>query len=300
MTPSRPLPLSVCICTRNRAASLRRALESLARQRHEGDWEILLVDNGSTDDTRIVAAELARCLPLRYTWEPLPGLSRGRNRALSEAAGNLLVFTDDDIEFDEGWLDSYVRAAESFSDVDFFGGRILPKWSSAPPRWLHDDRLELIAGLLGHYDQGNEVRLLAADEPLPFGASFALRRRLIEVVGAFRLDLGVRDSVPGRGEETDYMLRAIECGARGVYVGDAVCRHHVDPARLRLPHLFRYGFHKGREVHDLGGDGRASGSVLVAIAFLGRGARQLLLGRGDRFRQCVINSGIQIGLLRAR
>jgi len=291
--------ISVCICTRNRAASLKRTLASLAQQTFAGPWELVVVDNGSSDATREIA-EGFTAAPMRYLLEPQPGLSRARNRALAAAEGELLVFTDDDVEVDAGWLAAFASAAERFLEAGFFGGRILPRWPGTPPRWMHDPRLDLIAGLLVYYDLGEEVRPLRAADPLPFGASFALRRSLAAVAGTFRTDLGVTGTAPGRGEETDFLRRACQLGISGAYVGDALCHHAVDTKRFRLRHLFRYGFHKGLELRRTRAAGEVEGSPLTAVLYMLRGARQLVLGRGDRFRQCIIHSGIQMGIHSAR
>lgn len=288
--------ISVCICTYNRAGSLARTLETLQKQRGCDDleWELLLIDNNSTDQTRHVAERYSGTLPLRYFFEPKQGLSNARNRALQEYRGELLVFTDDDVVLDATWLGEFSRAEESFAAADYFGGRILPLWNGDKPGWLKDPTLALISGVLVRYDLGENNRLIAGGDPAPFGASFAVRRGLAEAVGLFSPALGVDGSNAARGEETEYLHRASAMDASGAYVGKALCYHVQDPMRFKLRNLYQYGFATGRTECLLGAS--AVGSRFAEVVFLIKGLWQLCKGRGDRFRQCIINAGIQKGL----
>lgn len=289
--------MSVCICTYNRAASLRRTLQSLAAQT-EVEWnnfEVVIIDNNCTDDTEAVVATFYGRLPLRIVRERQQGLAHARNRALADATGDVVLFTDDDVRLDPSWLAAYARAVAAFPTSDFFGGRILPDWGVRKPYWVGDKPIDLLDGVLVWYDHGLETRLVLADETLPCGASFAISRALAERTGLFRPDLGRNGTDLGRGEETEFLMRARAAGATGVYVGEALCWHAVDPRRLTLTSLFRYGLASGR-AHNAMSRAPHHGSLQRAVGFLLRGAYQLVKGRGDRFRQSIINSGFQIGL----
>ena len=292
------LLITVCICTYNRAERLAAALESLTSLQDPGGlrWELLLIDNNSSDDTRSVAESFSNRLPLRYVFEVRQGLSHARNRAIEECRSEVLLFTDDDVIVDQGWLREYGEAVRTFSDADYFGGRILPLWPSGRPRWLRQEPMPLLAGLFVWYDLGDQTREFRKGELLPYGASFALRRRLFERLEPFRGDLGVSGTAIGRGEEAEYLSRAALQGSRGIYVGKAVCLHWVDPGRLRLGYMYRYGVQKGVEEVVRNGAETTSTSVYGQLGYGLRGMYQLLKGRGDRFRQCVINMGIQRGL----
>lgn len=295
-----PLPpaVSVCICTYNRADLLKHTLETLAAQ-EQVDWtriEVIVVDNNCTDDTPAVLDRFADKLPLRRVVETAQGLSNARNRAMAEARGEWTLFTDDDVLLDASWLAAYQAAFERYPEADFAGGRIEPDWRHGAPNWYRGDRLQLLDGVLVRCDKGETTRFLGDCETLFLGASFALRANLTDRVGAFRADLGVSGKKLGRGEETDFMLRAKKMGANGLYVADSRCRHPVDPRRLTLLALFRYGVVSG-EAHRAISDKEASGSLAHMLGFLVRGFYQLVKGRGDRFRDCVINAGVQKGLL---
>lgn len=293
--------ISVAICTYNRASSLATTLGSLTRLADVAalDWELLVIDNNSTDDTSSIVDSYASALPLRYFFESVQGLSAARNRAIREYRGEILLFTDDDVTVDSKWLFAHSAACRSYPLAGYYGGRIVPSYPNGRPRWLTDEgeKLSLIDGLLVRFHLGETVRPFAPDDPTPFGANFALRRSLIDRVGEFRRDLGVTGSVPGRGEEADYLDRAIAIGATGVYVGSAIVNHATDRSRLTLPYLYQYGRQKGIAARRTGSG--QSGSLADALLFLLRGFWQILKGRGDRFRQCIINCGIQMALWRS-
>jgi glycosyltransferase involved in cell wall biosynthesis len=294
------VPLSVVICTWNRAESLRRTLDSLCQiEALESPWELLVIDNNSTDQTREVVESFRDRLPLRYIFEREQGLSVARNRALREFTGDVLVFTDDDVRVDRGWLAAAAAAIEAHPAIGFLGGRVKPSYPYGRPRWLLEEDLALLSGVLVHYDFGEIVRELSETDPLPVGAFFGLTRRCIESVGLFRKDLGVKGKGIGRGEETDFLERARAAGWSGLYVGTALVHHETDPRRLRLGYLYRYGIESGRAA-ALRNPSLVTPSWLGARArqtsFALRGLWQLMKGRGDRFRQCVINIGVVRGL----
>lgn len=296
------MTITVAICTYNRRASLERTLATLACARVPPgcDWEVVVVDNNSTENIASIVEVLQGALPLRYIPERQQGLSHARNRALREARGDVVIFTDDDMDVAPGWLEEYSAALDRFQRADYFGGRILPQWSGEPPRWWSGQAMDLLDGLLGRYELGEEVRTYSPGDPLPYGGNFALRRRLFERVGRFRPDLGVSGPTPGRGEETEYLKRARMAGFQGVYVGKAVCLHRIDAGRFQLRFLYEYGVQKGiAEIRTRGVGAVEAGSRCEGPVFLLRGIAQLLRGRRDRFYQCVVNMGIASGVRRA-
>ena len=292
MSPS----ASVCICTYNRSESLQRTLNSFASQIgiDLGLVEVLVVDNNCTDGTLTVVEAFRERLPIRRVMESRQGLAYARNRAVTDFRGDVLLFVDDDVRLGPGWLAAYQDAFHRFQDADYFGGRILPDWGKAKPRWIRDKPLSLIDGALVWFDHGSETRPVRATEPTPFGASFAIRRRLFEKIGLFRVDLGTGGTGLGRWEETEFLIRAREAGAQGVYVGEALCFHAYDPRRFTLAALYRHGISCGRSYNATVARPHC-GSYPAAAWCVLRGLYQALKGRGDRFRQCVINAGIEVG-----
>ena len=294
--PPRP-KISVCICTYNRCRSLKRTLASLVEQ-DAAAWEkseLVVVDNNCTDATVQVVDEFSGRLPLRLVNARQQGLSHARNCAMAEARGDWVLFTDDDVMLDSGWLSNFLTSVQEHPDAAFAGGRILPAWHGSPPPWFKGERLALLDGLLVWYDLGPDNRPMMPGDPSPFGASFAINQRFARDVGLFRTDLGVSGDSPGRGEETEFVGRLRDDGHRGIYVGRAICYHYAETDRFAALALYRHGRAKAREEILTRRDGRA-GSRRNALMFLVRGLVQLARGRGDRFRQCIINAGIQHGL----
>jgi glycosyltransferase involved in cell wall biosynthesis len=288
--------ISVCICTYNRSEKLRRTLGSLAGQKdiNLGAMEVLVVDNNCTDGTVDLVEAFRERLPIRRVTENRQGLAHARNRAVAEFRGDFLLFTDDDVRLSPGWVAGYQDAICRFPEAEYFGGRILPDWGQAKPQWIGEEPLPLIDGVLVWFDHGVETRPLSATDPPPFGASFAVKRSLFEKIGRFRVDLGTGGTGLGRGEETEFLMRARDSGVHGVYVGEALCFHNYDPQRLRLRELYHYGMMSGKSYNAMFGR-TGYGSYRSAGWFVLRGLYQMVKGRGDRFRQCIINAGFQVG-----
>jgi hypothetical protein len=201
------------------------------------------------------------------------------------------------VQLDRGFLAAWLAALRSRTGLAYAGGRLLPDWDGPPPRWFRNEKLSLLDGALVWFDLGPQVRRFAADDPTPFGANFAVRRDFALGLGGFSAELGVKGRGQGRGEETDFLLRARACGAEGLYVGTALSRHRVARERFRLSALFRYGLASGLAYRAIV-DRQAQGAYVASLAYLARGAWQALKGRGDRLRQCVINAGIEAALAR--
>lgn len=294
-SPGRAGRLSVAICTYNRCDSLALTLESLVSQSYASkhNYELLIVDNNCSDDTARIVHSYSERLPIRHVVESKQGLSHARNRAVEEFTGDALLFTDDDVTLERHWLFEYAVAIGRYPEADIFGGRSLAAFESRRPAWLVDSNLALLSGVLVNFDYGKCTRPFAKCEPGPVGASFAVRRRLLDEIGGFRADLGRVGMVPGRGEETEFFDRSVRRGAQRIYVGSALCWHRVDPERLTLRALYRHGLEKGR-AHAVMGDVKAK-PMTKAFSFLVRGLGQLAKGRGDRARQCVINAGMVVG-----
>ena len=179
--------LSVIIPTRNRSKYLSALLDSLFLQEAGSfAWEILVVDNASTDYTHDVAQEKIRhsSIPLRYVYEPKPGLHQGRHRGTREADGELIAFLDDDTVLTPEWISGVDLILSKKADAVV--SRIIPKWEESPPKWLTsliaDGRLSLLTLL----DLGDEPKQI--DPLLVWGASFFIRRSLVYELGGFHPD----------------------------------------------------------------------------------------------------------------
>lgn len=237
--------ITVVLCTYNRSELLSKALNSVAGQMlpRSIEWEVLVVDNNSTDRTPEVVADFCRQYPgrFRYLFEPQPGLSRARNAGIQAATGDILAFMDDDVTVETTWLQNLTEAMQN-GDWAGAGGRVLPTWSSSPPRWLSvKGRYALAPFAL--FDVGSEAGPLA--EP-PFGANMAFRKAMFEKYGAFRIDLGRCPGSLMSNEDTEFGRRLLTAGEHLYYEPSAVVYHPVPENRLQKKYLLAWWFDKGR------------------------------------------------------
>ncbi len=137
----RTLDATVLIATYNRSRLLDETLTSLAA--HAGlaalTWEVIVIDNNSTDDTRSTVERHARHFPvsLRYLEERQQGRSSALNTGIAHARGQVLAFTDDDVRVQDGWLDAACGPLLGQPPAaDYTGGPVRPIWEVPPPRWL--------------------------------------------------------------------------------------------------------------------------------------------------------------------
>jgi len=238
------MDVAIIICTYNRADNLRRTLEVMCALQVPADlqWEVVVVDNNSTDATRAVCVEVGGRLPLRYIFEPRQGKSHALNRAVAETTAPLLTFTDDDVDVDGEWLLHIWDAAQRHPQASFFGGRILPRWEAPPPRWLAQNSARLLRGVAVHYDSGKTEHLLSGKvKLLCFGANLVLRRSVFDRGIHFPEHVGPNGEIPMRGEETELMQQILALGNHGVYVPNALV-HHRNPAQRMTERYLREWF----------------------------------------------------------
>ena len=165
---------TVIICTRNRAASLARTLSSLATsaKRVREPWELIIVDNGSTDHTRDVVESFAAELPLARIDQPIPGLSNARNAGVAAAHGNYILWTDDDVIVDERWLTAWFATFKRRPHDVVFGGRSEPLLEEPHQPWFHANMGNL-ASLLAIWDEPTWGEVTV--ERIPYGLNYAIR-----------------------------------------------------------------------------------------------------------------------------
>ncbi len=232
---------SVVVCTRNQCAKLARMLASMAAMTVPPGlaWELLVVDNGSTDATPATIAAFADRLPIRRVGQPLAGLSNARNAAIAAATGRYIAWTDDDVLVAPGWLAAFAAAFAAYPDAALFAGRITPVLEPPTPDWFRA-ALPDLHYLLAARDFGPvPVPLSVAGERLPFGASFAVRTPEQRQF-PYDPDLGV---APGRrrgGEESAVAAAILNAGHSGWWVPDAEVEHLIASDRQTTAYIEHY------------------------------------------------------------
>lgn len=237
--------LTIIICTRNGAARLPAALKSLNKlELSNAAVEIVIVDNGSSDDTALVVRQAQRQSPqcIHYIFEPRPGLSVARNHGIAFASGKLVAFIDDDAEVTRFWFTGIRQAFDSPCKPTAVVGPILPRTPLIFPDWFP----QRLISHLSIMNRGSQARLLHYPN-YGFGANMAFRREVFDELKGFDTSLGRSPQAPFRtGEETDFFLRIERNGGRIFYTPKAIVRHTVPPERLNPTWLMRQTYWIGR------------------------------------------------------
>ena len=221
--------ITVAVCTRNRAAALSRLLQSLERL-HPVDctWGLLIVDNGSTDDTQDVIKQFEALLPVRMVLEPRPGLAIARNTAVACAQGEYMVCTDDDVVVRADWLRSYAAAFSRWPDAALFGGRIIPVLEEPVTPWFPDAMPHLGLPLAARNLADTPIALRPDSDTIPFGANYAVRTA-VQRLFPFDPKLGL--GTLHFGEETTCFKAMLRAGHAGCWLPDCVVEHMISPGR---------------------------------------------------------------------
>lgn len=221
--------LSVAICTFNRAPLLRKCLDGLTEQTTQQEkLQVIVVDNNSSDDTAAVTTEYQTALPgLTYVFEEKQGLSRARNRAITEASAPIIIFIDDDAIPYADWAEKFIEAFEQFPDCAIIGGESEPMFEADRPDWLDDDLLKLYSCGLCYSD---DYHRLQGKEWL-VECNLGYRIESLKAAGGFSERLGRNGSLllSGDGAVNELIAHA---GGKMLYTPYAKVKHLVPTSRL--------------------------------------------------------------------
>ena len=233
------MDFTVIICTYNRDKNLPKCIAALEQQEDVNDikWEVLIVDNNSSDETKKMVMGLAEQskLTIRYSFEPEQGLNHARNRGMRESKGTYFSYIDDDIIVSKNWLHAMHQALTD-NDADAMGGRIHLDPSIKLPTWISKN--SGMYGFLGFQDFGEQAMQVDGVRQYPFGGNMAFNRSVIERVGFFNTQLGRKGEGTKKGElfkgaETDYFHRLASLeNAKIFYTPDSIVYHHILPHQL--------------------------------------------------------------------
>ncbi len=223
--------VSIVICTFNRAVLVKDAIDSFFKMDFPTNlkFELVIVNNNSTDDTEKIVFEIKKRRPVKYVFEPFPGLSLARNRGISESKGNIIAFVDDDIFFDRLWLKNLALAFEEFPLADGLAGRIEAVFESPRPAWLTDSRLEHHG--FGATRFGSCAKRIQFPE-YPHGGNMAFRRQALVSTTGFSENLGRRPNSLLSNEEKEFFIRFEKMGFKVVYCPSSLIQHRIQKSRM--------------------------------------------------------------------
>lgn len=259
MASRKELPLiSVVICTYNRADLLAALLQTVCNQMSTAcAYEIIIVDNNSSDTTPLVGQEFAARYPhVRYCVETNQGHSHARNRGWQEAKGEYVAYLDDDCKAPPHWLRTADEIIRTVAPM-VFGGPYLATYHSSKPAWFKDE--------YGSYIPCRTATFINETPDLLHGGNLFIARRLLAQIGGFDVSLGMSGHKRGYGDETE-LLRYLHTTlpATTFYYDPALWVYHlVRPEKMQLGWLLRDRFIQGRNIHQVYGATNRSWLVLI-------------------------------------
>jgi glycosyltransferase involved in cell wall biosynthesis len=292
------MKITIAICTWNRCRLLRQTLNSLTALSVPAgtDWEVLVVDNRSTDSTPHVIHSFRDTLPLRYVFESRQGHSVSRNAAVAEASGEYILWTDNDVIVDRNWAAAYLDGFHRFPEAAYFGGKILPVFEAGMPEWLAQTWAKCRA-VYAARDLG-EREMTLAENVYPYGANFAIR---LEVQRQFLFDADQGRKGHGMlGEDEIAVLRRIhEAGYSGVWLPRAIVQHVIPANRATPAYVRRYFIGQGHNNIVQGKVRKSAGqalreSVSNQVAWL----RKRPFARPEEWVSHLIRAGLSWGEFR--
>jgi len=245
------MDISVILCTWNNASRLKITLERFLRIDFPlpASWELIVVNNNSSDATEEVVSGFLDRLPINYVVETSQGLSHARNAGLRQATGDLIVFTDDDVGPCNDWLNIYWNFYLKNTDNYFWGGPIQSEFE-VPPK--DHDLIRLAPCSVKGLDWGDDERVLEVGEYF-VSANWACSSVNLKEVGFFDVSLGL-NPLSGKvlvGEETDLMDRLKATGCKPLYLPEARILHFVPESKMTLEHIASRAEAAGRALANL-------------------------------------------------
>lgn len=231
---------------------MRKALLDLAGQDAVEHicFEVVIVDNNSTDNTKQICEEFVAQYPglFHYITEEEQGKTFALNSGIRASKGNIIAFTDDDVEIDKRWLSSIKQATETYPDCRAFGGRVIPVWPDTVPRWVvREGDYKNTWGAIVEHDFGNMATSYRQEAGnYPCGANMYFSKEIFKQFGCFNESLngGVKN-IPML-EDIEFCKRLLDNCENIIYIPDTIVYHPVIPERLTKKYFRKHFFKSGR------------------------------------------------------
>lgn len=234
-----PYKVSAVICSYNRARFIINAVESIFGQEYDKRlYEVIVVDNNSTDNTLRLLAEYKAKHPdynFSYYTEHNQGVAYTRTRCAKEAKGEIVAYLDDDSTAQPGWLASIAAFFDTHPATWSVGGKITPRFLTGIPDWYS----KYFFGLVGNFDQGPSVKKMTGAR-YPCGANMAFRKKVFDEIGYFNTDLGRRGSGLLANEEKDIYLRILAHHHDVHYLPHVEVLHSVEANKFDKAYVRRH------------------------------------------------------------
>jgi glycosyltransferase involved in cell wall biosynthesis len=242
--------LTVFIATYNGEKTLPAVLNEYCKQDlPKEEWKLILIDNGSTDNTKEIIEKFLPLLPLTYVFEPRKGKNAALNTGLSYAEGDLLVFSDDDVLPDVNWLKELRAAADSHPSHSIFGGPVLPEWESTPEDWILSwVPLKVAFSILDDQEEGDKN----GGNATIFGPNMAVRSNIFEIGYKFDENIGPNGANYAMGSETDLLLRLRHAGFKAWHCKNAIVKHMIRSSQMDRRWILTRAIRYGRGVYRSG------------------------------------------------
>lgn len=238
--------ITLIICTYNREKYIRPLLESIVKNDYPAtDYEIVLVDNNCTDNTRGVCEEFSASHPevaLRYVVESEQGLSAARNKGIKEAKGDIIIYVDDDALVDTDYIRQYAEHFAAHPETMAAGGPIEPLYETEEPSWMSPYTKALLTAWMNYGDKVREY----PQGRYPGGGNAAYRKDVFDRVGLFNTELGRKGNLLLASEEKDIFDKMKALGMKVLYLPTPVLHHCIPQAKLEEDYFNRLTLQIGR------------------------------------------------------
>jgi len=233
--------LSIIICTYNRSGLLKHCLDNLLQQdASQKSFEVIIVDNNSTDRTKEVVTQYVKKIPnLTYVFEKVQGLSYARNRGYDVAQGDYLVYLDDDTIAPPDYLSNIQNVIKKYTP-DILGGPIYPYYTSEKPSWFKDKYQ------IRKYENNSGFSLTCRVS----GGNFTIKMNILKKIGLFDVELGIKGDKLGLGEDAKvidiYRTNIPEKQQKIYYALECFVNHHVPRHKMKMQYILTRSYLSGR------------------------------------------------------